>query len=200
MLAPRFLLAVLRCAMLSKPPRRTAAPAKDALGEAFRQFGLDPNTPGDPDKLLQLMAQRLFPPRARRGRPKGVNRSTIEWRIQLSRDAAAIQERHSAKLKSAKLARLLKEEFPERYCHVSAGWLRQCLVSSPASVIRRVEDAFDWYESAMIIAIQELSEKMFTAERIPAKANFDRAVDTHLSRLVDIRSDLVSKIPRTRNP
>jgi hypothetical protein len=53
---------------------------------------------------------------------------TEEWYLQLIMDALAIKRRHPAKLTRAELGRLLKRNFKERYRHVSAEWLRQCLL------------------------------------------------------------------------
>ena len=104
--------------------------AGDPLDDAFRHFGLNPSNVEDRNKLLQLMAQERFG-RRRRGRPlgtKGANKLTQAWYLQLIGDVLLIKRRHPAKLSRAELGRLLKRNFKERYRHVSAEWLRQCLL------------------------------------------------------------------------
>jgi hypothetical protein len=120
--------------------------AGDPLDHAFRHFGLNPENVEDRNKLLQLMAQELFC-RRRPGRPpgtRGANKLTQAWYLQLLQDALIIKRRHPAKLSRAGLARLLKQKFKERYGHVSAEWLRQCLLL-PRSEFRQARSDFAKY-------------------------------------------------------
>jgi hypothetical protein len=121
-----FLRGAAVCPVLKKTPIHQLAPkhAPDPLQKASQYYELDPSKLDDRDKLLQLMAGRLFSGAS--GRPKGTSKLTLQWRIQLLLDAAGV--RKDRKLSGRKLAGLLRQKFPKRYSSVSDGWLRQCLL------------------------------------------------------------------------
>jgi hypothetical protein len=104
---------------------RVAAAAADPISKAFRHFGLDPHKPEDRDRLLDLMAQKLFGTRPR-GRPKGTSRLTGRWHVQLAADAVYALSKlgHTDRISKHKLADLLRKMWPERYI-ADPEWLRK---------------------------------------------------------------------------
>ena len=97
-----------------------------ALVEAARFFELDLYSPMDRAILLRVLADILFRPRRKRGRPPNSKKWTATRLSQLACDCEEVK-RGRPKLSSARAAGAIKNRYPKRYEHTSSEMIRQRL-------------------------------------------------------------------------
>jgi len=118
----------------------------DPFGQAFGEFGINPNDPFAKDKLLARLLER-HPSNHRPGRPQGTIKRDGRWYVQFVLDVLQIHRERLDRNQllpideaegapsNSELAIRLQQKFPERYGAVTPAWLRQRLSLQNAPLI-----------------------------------------------------------------
>jgi hypothetical protein len=107
-----------------------------ALLNAAKQFDLDLANPIERAVLLRVLADLLFGPRRKKGRPLHSKKWTGTRLSQLARDCEEVKK-DRPKLSDAKAAIIIKKRHPERYEDTSSEMMRQRL---PEALAKGLED------------------------------------------------------------